>query len=207
MSSETKVSKIDRKLFIPLADFFSSENQPLEELLSLIQSIGQPTKHLCDYSSYLGFVSEAYVKWVISRFEREIDCFKPTRKTEGEINCGKETYFIDKWGNVIFKKRNGRQITELDGLYEFLDNEENVPVILEVKQRNKPAHSPTKQRYVRFLYHQHPYFCNLTHTTNKNSPNLRSSDGLPYHRKIIFNRKEELMGLASELKREGFRTD
>jgi hypothetical protein len=197
-------SGIDEKLFVPLAEFFSYETSSLEGLLTLLRSIGRPTRNLDNYSFCLGFISEAYVKWVLSRFGEIVKNFRPSGKGQGSLDHENETYSTDQWGNVTFRRNDGRLLAELDGLYEFSDDRRSVPVIVEVKQRRHPAHSGTKRIFVESLYYQEPYFCKIIHSTN-NGPNWGGyPSDMPYHREIIFNRKGELKELTRHLMKEGF---
>jgi hypothetical protein len=199
MTETQRTLEIDRKLFIPLADFFLSDNKPLEELLNLITILGPPPGRLVNFQSSLGFISEAYVKWVLSRFQRHVSYFKPSEKTEGEFDSGRKVYSLDKWGNMVFRRKQGATLTEIDGLYEFRNAQATTPVIIEVKQIAKSARYKLKSRFVGLLYQQEPYFCKLRFPEESERTGLFFSEENSFYRRIVFNRKDELKDLAFQL--------
>ena len=208
MNSDQKKETIDDKLFIPLAEFLSTHELTFSELTDLVEKVGYPKydnfgtkarKKEYRSTSYKGFLLEAYVKSLISKFIKSKDIpLHPNPFSLGTVsrNC----YFeINKWGNVNFYNpwTNGHK-AELDGLYEFADDAFTIPIMMEISFGRNGHNLHYKEGLVKKIYNSDPYVCNII--ASKKNENLGlHKNGSKLHRNIVIQNREEFAQLAEEL--------
>ena len=208
MNSDQKKETIDDKLFTPLAEFLSNHDLTFSELTDLVEKIGYPKydnygtkakKKEFRSTSYKGFILEAYVKSLISKFVKSNDIpLYPNPLSLGEVS--KNCYFeITKWGNVNFYDpwTNGNK-AELDGLYEFNDDAFTIPIMVEISFGRYGHNLHYKEKLVKKIYNSDPYVCSIR-ASKKNEDLGLHRNGNRFHRNIVIQNREEFTQLAVEL--------
>ena len=196
-------AEIDRTLFQPMADFFMHDNYNPVEFENYIFRTGYPiyrrrsdsTAYMAGWiNTYRGFVLDAYVKHLLTRFVEATGCpFAPTIFTSGELRDG-HVFAVSRWNNVsLYNRLDGCEATELDGLYEFKDRSGITPVILEVtfnsSARGVRFGIDKKRELVSYLYSQPSYLCKVTPAKGKQKPGL-SGRKMPYRRDIRIPKRD-----------------
>ncbi len=164
--NETVRDRINRELFIPLAQFFVNDDTELGELERAILISDKPNIGNSDFvpnskqvSSFVGFVLEYYVKNVLRLFGSTREGFHEVFP-EGTIRSGTD-YFTDKYGKIHFR-RGTNEITEIDSLWMFNDLELNIPIIFEIKyMRRIIGKSSVKLKFINEIYGVYPIYCHV----------------------------------------------
>lgn len=155
---------IDEKLFVPLSRYFLENKPDFQEFKEFILAKGGGRNYGC------GFLLDCYVKWTLDKFRETTGSFlHPSKFSQGRIKDNLY-FFTTNFGNVEFQKisKKGKKqaVTEIDGLYEYLQEEDSkpvTPIIFEItgEAYDRFLNARFKMGLVSSLYSSSPYLCKI----------------------------------------------